>query len=124
MNQAHPGATPGLAATPEAPYYAVIFTSQRTPVDAGYSAMAERMVEAAARQPGFLGIESCRSPEGMGGREGLDTLRNGFVGVHGEQGHGYRRPEGRGAFCGLRKSIGQRLRWIVIGCRAAGLGWV
>ena len=42
------------------PYYAVIFTSRRTPVDEGYSEMAVRMVELAAQQPGFLGIDSAR----------------------------------------------------------------
>ncbi len=57
---------PGFAATAEPPYYAVIFTSQRTDVDDGYDAMATRMVELAARQPGFLGVESTRSPSGFG----------------------------------------------------------
>lgn len=57
----------GLARTPEPPYYAVIFTSQRTPDDAdGYGAMADRMVELAARQPGFLGVESVRGDDGVG----------------------------------------------------------
>ena len=31
----------GFAHTPEPPYYAVIFSSQRTPGDHGYAAMAE-----------------------------------------------------------------------------------
>ena len=53
-----------IAATPAAPYYAVIFTSLRTDIDEGYGAMAERMVELAAQQPGFLGVESAR--EGLG----------------------------------------------------------
>ena len=53
-----------IAATPPAPSYAVIFTSLRTDGDAGYGAMAEHMVELAARQPGFLGVESAR--EGVG----------------------------------------------------------
>ena len=53
-----------IAATPPAPYYAVIFTSLRTAIDEGYGAMAERMVELAAQQPGFLGVESAR--EGLG----------------------------------------------------------
>ena len=54
------------AATPEPPYLAVIFTSQRTPGDQGYGAMAERMIELAQAQPGFLGVESARDPEGFG----------------------------------------------------------
>ena len=55
-----------LARTPEPPYYAVIFTSQRTEGDRGYEQMAERMVELAARQPGFLGVESARGANGFG----------------------------------------------------------
>src|SRR5690606_39834375 len=34
--------------------------------DRGYERMAERMVELAARQPGFLGIESVRDVDGRG----------------------------------------------------------
>jgi heme-degrading monooxygenase HmoA len=56
-----------IAQTPVPPYYAVVFTSQRTPVDgAGYEEMAERMVELAASQPGFLGVESTRGADGVG----------------------------------------------------------
>ncbi len=55
-----------LARTPEPPYYAVIFTSRRTEGDAGYAAMAQRMEELAREQPGFLGIESARSADGVG----------------------------------------------------------
>ena len=51
---------PRTAATPEPPYYAVIFTSVRTPGDAGYAAMSDRMLELARRQSGFLGVESAR----------------------------------------------------------------
>src|ERR1019366_1589953 len=54
------------AATPKPPYYAVVFSSQRTGGDWGYARMAERMEELAADQPGFLGIESARGPEGFG----------------------------------------------------------
>ena len=56
-----------LANTPEPPYYAVIFTSQRTPADsAGYAETAERMLELAALQPGYLGVESARDEPGLG----------------------------------------------------------
>ena len=55
-----------LAATPEPPYYAVIFTSRRTDGDRGYGAMAERMVALAATQPGCLGVESARGADGLG----------------------------------------------------------
>ncbi|MFL9693911.1 antibiotic biosynthesis monooxygenase family protein [Aeromonas veronii] len=54
-----------IANTPEPPYYAVIFTSLRTDEDAGYGAMAERMVELAQRQSCFLGMESARDGVGI-----------------------------------------------------------
>ena len=54
------------AATPEPPYFAVIFTTRRTEGDRGYGAMAERMVALAAQQPGFLGVESARGADGLG----------------------------------------------------------
>lgn len=51
----------------EPPYYAVIFASVRTSIDhVGYHAMAERMVELAREQPGFLGVESVRDASGNG----------------------------------------------------------
>ena len=53
-----------IAKTPPPPYYAVIFTSHRNEGDSGYGEMSERMVTLAARQPGFLGVESAR--EGVG----------------------------------------------------------
>jgi len=56
----------GFAALPEPPYYAVIFSSQRIGPDAGYSAMADRMAELAATQPGYLGMESTRGTDGFG----------------------------------------------------------
>lgn len=51
--------------TTEPPYYAVIFTSIRTEGDNGYAETAERIVELAARQPGFLGIDSARQETGI-----------------------------------------------------------
>ena len=54
-----------IAKTPVPPYYAVIFTSLRTPGDAGYAAMAERMVDLAQQQSGFLGMESAREDVGI-----------------------------------------------------------
>ena len=54
-----------IANTPEPPYYAVIFTSLRTDEDVGYGVMAERMVELAQRQSGFLGMESARDGVGI-----------------------------------------------------------
>ena len=59
-------AAPEIAATPEPPYYAVIFTSRRTAGDHGYGAMAAKMEELAAASPGYLGIESARGEHGLG----------------------------------------------------------
>lgn len=55
-----------FARLPQPPYYAVIFSSQRTAGDQGYAQMAARMVELAAQQPGFLGAESARDADGFG----------------------------------------------------------
>ncbi|WP_397538934.1 antibiotic biosynthesis monooxygenase family protein [Rummeliibacillus pycnus] len=52
-----------IVKTQEPPYYAVIFTSQRTEADNGYAEMAKRMEELATKQEGFLGIESARDNE-------------------------------------------------------------
>jgi heme-degrading monooxygenase HmoA len=54
-----------IAQTPQAPYYAVIFTSIRTNVDEGYEDMAKLMVEIGSTMPGFLGIESARNEVGI-----------------------------------------------------------
>src|SRR4051812_33773118 len=55
-----------FAATPAPPYYAVIFTSKRTQGENGYGEMALRMNDLALKQPGCLGAESVREPEGLG----------------------------------------------------------
>jgi heme-degrading monooxygenase HmoA len=47
------------------PYYAVIFTSTRTEGDNGYSAMAERMMELAQKQEGFISVDSAREDIGI-----------------------------------------------------------
>lgn len=54
-----------IAQPPEPPYYAVIFTSIRKAGDHGYAAMARRMIELAAQQEGFLGVESAREQLGI-----------------------------------------------------------
>lgn len=54
-----------IAQTPKPPYYAVIFTSVRNEEDLGYNAMAEKMLELAAQQPGYLGVESAREELGI-----------------------------------------------------------
>ena len=55
-----------FAKTPPPPYWAVIFSSQRTDVEAGYAAMGERMLALAPQQPGYLGVESVRDADGFG----------------------------------------------------------
>ncbi len=54
-----------IANTPKPPYYAVIFTSNRTEGDQGYSDMADKMLALAVQQPGFLGVESAREEVGI-----------------------------------------------------------
>jgi len=57
----------GFTRLPAPPYYAVVFSSQRNDADPeAYAAAAERMMELAARQPGFLGVESARDAGGFG----------------------------------------------------------
>ncbi|MGM7700551.1 antibiotic biosynthesis monooxygenase family protein [Pseudalkalibacillus sp. Hm43] len=68
-----------IAKTPQPPYFAVIFSSQRTEVDGGYGKMADKMVELASQQEGFLGVENARD-EGLGITvsywESLDAIKN------------------------------------------------
>lgn len=55
------------ARTPEPPYYAVVFVSVRTPGGVEeYGAMAERMAQLAAGQPGYLGMDTARGADGLG----------------------------------------------------------
>jgi len=54
-----------ISQTPAPPYYAVIFTSVRIEGDNGYTEMADRMVELASEQDGFLGVESARNEVGI-----------------------------------------------------------
>ena len=55
-----------FAPLPDPPYYAVIFTAQRTEGDHGYDAMAAQMVTLAEDQPGYIGAESTRDTGGLG----------------------------------------------------------
>lgn len=55
-----------FAPRPEPPYYAVIFTAQRSDGDHGYAEAAARMAELAAQQRGYLGVESTRDAAGLG----------------------------------------------------------
>jgi heme-degrading monooxygenase HmoA len=54
-----------IANTPRPPYYAVIFTTVRTEITEDYAATAERMVQLAKEQPGYLGHESARDNLGI-----------------------------------------------------------
>ena len=59
--------TTPFAKLPQPPYHAVIFSSlRRDDDDDGYAAAADRMVELAREQPGFLGVESTRGADGFG----------------------------------------------------------
>ncbi len=67
-----------IAKTPPPPYYAVIFSSLRTEGDHGYAAMAGKMEELAALQPGYLGYESARNELGitLSYWDSLEAIRN------------------------------------------------
>jgi heme-degrading monooxygenase HmoA len=54
-----------IAKTQKTPYYAVIFTSTGTEEDSSYSEMADKMLELAKQQDGFLGVESARNELGI-----------------------------------------------------------
>jgi heme-degrading monooxygenase HmoA len=54
-----------ISTTPSAPYYAVIFTSVRTSIDDDYGDVAQEMIDLAAAQEGFLGVESARNEVGI-----------------------------------------------------------
>lgn len=54
------------ANTPEPPYYAVIFASQRTDKEDGYAEMASLLEQLAPEQPGYLGAEFARDASGFG----------------------------------------------------------
>jgi heme-degrading monooxygenase HmoA len=54
-----------IANTPNPPYYLVVFTSIHTGEDLGYQEMADKMVDLAKNQEGFLGIESTRNNIGI-----------------------------------------------------------
>ncbi|MBW5446402.1 antibiotic biosynthesis monooxygenase [Cohnella sp. CFH 77786] len=56
----------GFQEPPLKAYYAVIFTSQRTPGDNGYGETDRRMDELVSEQLGFLGAESVRNESGFG----------------------------------------------------------
>ncbi len=56
----------GFSDTPNPPYFAVIFTTQRTTGDNDYGAMAGKMTEMALAKPGCFGAEAVRDQAGLG----------------------------------------------------------
>lgn len=67
-----------ISKTPLPPYYAVIFTSLRTDGDKDYDKTADRMLELAQNQNGFLGLETARSEVGITVSywDGLEAIQN------------------------------------------------
>jgi len=55
-----------ITRTPQPPYVAVIFTSLHPEAADGYGEVAGRMLQLAEEQPGYLGHESVRQPDGWG----------------------------------------------------------
>lgn len=64
-NNKHSSIMETISRTPPPPYYAVIFTSERSAVEEGYAETSDRMVELANKQDGFLGVESARNEIGI-----------------------------------------------------------
>jgi len=69
--------------TPGAPCWVVTFRSRLSSDSADYESAARRIADLAGRQPGFLGMESRRSEDGLGvtvcywaSREAIDAWRD------------------------------------------------
>ena len=60
------------------PYYAVIFTSIKNEDDINYADVANRMIELARKQQGFIGVESARNEIGITVSywESLEAIKN------------------------------------------------
>lgn len=60
------------------PYYAVIFTSVKVEAENNYADVATTIVELAAKQPGFMGVESARNEIGITVSywESLEAIKN------------------------------------------------
>lgn len=63
------------AKTPEPPYYAVIFTAVRTSDSQAYVDTASRMLELAARQPGYFGVELASRKVELTSKDGGGSAR-------------------------------------------------
>lgn len=84
-----------IAQTPPVPYYAVIFTNQRTAGDDGYADTAARMVALAKEQPGFLGVESVRGADGAGITVSYWSSEEAIAGWRQHADHSLAREQGR-----------------------------
>ena len=67
-----------ISSTPATPYYAVIFTSLLNSNSEGYEETADRMVELANKEDGFLGLETARDKIGITVSywKDLDSIKN------------------------------------------------
>ena len=81
------------ARTPEPPYYAVIFTSRLGADGDGYDETAGRMFELAARQAGFLGVDTAH--EDVGITVSYWTDENAIAAWKRDADHAYAQYEGR-----------------------------
>lgn len=52
--------------TPKPPYYTVIFTSQRTAIDDGYTELNDNLYADALKLEGYYGAETLRNAQGFG----------------------------------------------------------
>ena len=75
--------------------YAVIFWSQRRPHDEGYGSTADRMVELAAQQPGYLGVRSSRDASGQGITVSYWDSEEAIAGWRADMEHRQAREQGR-----------------------------
>lgn len=81
--------------TPGAPCWAVIFTSTLSEDTDGYAETAERMLELAHAQPGFLGVERSRDAQGRGVTVSYWASREAITAWRKHPEHARARAEGR-----------------------------
>ncbi|MFD9880601.1 antibiotic biosynthesis monooxygenase family protein [Streptomyces alboflavus] len=79
----------------EPPYYAVVFTSLRTPGDNDYGATADRLEELVTSVPGYLGMDSARTPGGLGVTVGYFRDEKAIAAWRGDPEHREARARGR-----------------------------
>jgi heme-degrading monooxygenase HmoA len=62
----HPEAAAAPVGAFEPPYYVAVFTTVRTPEQAGYGETNARMEELVKEVPGYLGMDHAQTPGGLG----------------------------------------------------------